>query len=107
MGRPAAKLPRITEKQFMAQVLRLAHLCHWRTYHTHDSRRSVAGFPDLVLLRGPRVVVAELKVGRNRPTPAQVEWLESWRAAGVPAYLWTPAEWGEIEAVLTESEATP
>jgi hypothetical protein len=41
-----------TEKQFMAQVIQLARLRKWLVYHTHDARRSVAGFPDLVLVRG-------------------------------------------------------
>ena len=55
--------PAISEKEFMAQVIQLAQLCGWRLYHTHNSQRSVGGFPDLLLLRGRSLVVAELKVG--------------------------------------------
>lgn len=65
----------ITEKQFMGQVIQLAKLFGWLIYHTHDSRRSVAGFPDLILLRGGRLLVVELKVGKNRATADQQAWL--------------------------------
>ena len=97
--------PRITEKQFQAQVVQLATLCGWHLiYHTFDSRRCAAGFPDLVLARGPghavRMVVAELKVGRNKPTPAQFAWLAAFEGAGVKAFVWTPEDWDEIQRTL-------
>lgn len=40
----------VMEKVFQAQVLDLAHLSGWLCYHTHNSRRSAPGFPDLVLV---------------------------------------------------------
>src|SRR5688572_19177552 len=40
-----------TERAFQAQVVKYARLMGWTAYHTHDSRRSQAGFPDLVLVR--------------------------------------------------------
>jgi len=70
-------------------------------------RRSVEGFPDLVLVRPPaggggrgRVVFAELKVGRARPTVAQEAWLEGLRLAGQEAYVWWPEQEAEIVEVL-------
>jgi len=59
-----------------------------------------AGFPDLVLVRGPRIIVAELKTRRTKPTIEQVAWLQAFEAAGVPAYCWRPEEWAEIEEIL-------
>lgn len=45
----------------MQSVVDAARLNGWLVYHTHDSRRSAEGFPDLVMLRLSRMVVAELK----------------------------------------------
>jgi hypothetical protein len=52
------------------------------------------------LLRPPRLLVAELKVGKNKPTAAQAEWLSAFRAAGVPAFVWRPQDWPAIEQAL-------
>lgn len=89
----------------MQQVVTLARICGWATYHTRDSRRSDEGFPDLVLVHPTRrvVVVAELKVGKNQPTGAQRAWLQMLAAAGVEAYRWWPTDWSEIEQVLRGS----
>lgn len=81
-------------------VIDRAKLGRWFVYHTHDSRRSVAGFPDLVLIRPPRLIVAELKVGKNVATPEQNLWLNLFEDVNVPAYIWRPCDWAEIESVL-------
>jgi len=93
------KTPRITEREFQAQVVQLARLCGWLVYHTHDSRRSAAGFPDLVLVR-ETVLFVELKVPPNRLSPDQTAWVERLRGAGQAACVWTPDQWGEIELTL-------
>jgi hypothetical protein len=92
----------VSEASLLAGVLELARRLGWLAYHTHDSRRSAAGFPDLVLCRPPRVVFAELKREGERPRLEQREWLEALAQAGAETYLWTPAEWadGAVEAVL-------
>ena len=97
-GVPALDLQ---EKQFLALVRELAQWCGWRVYHTHDSRRSPAGFPDLVLVRRPIVILAELKAARGRLTPEQRAWLEALgQCPGVETYLWRPSDWRQIEARL-------
>ncbi len=93
------KTPSITEREFQAQVVQLARLCGWMVYHTHDSRRSAAGFPDLVLVR-ETVLFVELKVPPNRLSPDQAAWVERLRGAGQAACVWTPDQWGEIELTL-------
>lgn len=99
-------IPVQTEKQFMGAVLQYARLHGWRAYHTHDSRRSAAGFPDLVLVRGGRCVFAELKVAGGRFSLAQEIWLKllgevaTAAPSAVAVYRWTPADWPEIERVL-------
>ncbi len=101
-----------TEAAFARDVLTLAKRLGWRTAHFRPARTANgwrtavqgdgAGFPDLVLLKGERVLVAELKVGRGKLTPEQAVWIAAFEAAGVPAYCWRPADWKDIESVLVE-----
>jgi hypothetical protein len=44
-------------------------------YHTHDSRRSAAGFPDWIFARPGRLVALELKTERGRVRPEQAAWI--------------------------------
>lgn len=94
------RIKKLTEKEFMAQVVQLARLRGWMVYHTHDSRRSVAGFPDLLLLRGNCEIVVELKVGKNKVTAEQEQWLQAFRRAGRAAFVWRPDDWNVIENTL-------
>jgi hypothetical protein len=95
----------LPEKRFMAMVVSYARLLGWRTYHTHDSRRSTAGFPDLVMTRRPRVLFVELKSDRGRLSADQQVWLDDLRACGQEAFVWKPADWNEIEATLSPPPA--
>ena len=91
----------------MQAVVDAARLQGWLVYHTHDSRSSAAGFPDLVMLRGAYMIVAELKVGKpgtvkGEPTLAQAEWLEAFERVveyGEVA-VWRPEDWPTIEQAL-------
>lgn len=91
---------RQSEAQFQQAVLDLASAQGWTyRYHTFDSRHSTGGFPDLVLMRPPRLMVVELKVN-TKTTAAQEGWLAAFRACGVTAFVWTPDDWSEIEQHL-------
>ena len=95
------KVEKLTEKAFMAQVTQMATWFGWRVYHTYDSRRSSAGFPDLVLVHpGRGLIFAELKVGRGKLTPEQQAWLDDLQAANIRACCWWPEDWKYIEFVL-------
>ncbi len=98
---------RVTEKQLQAQVVQLARLTGWRCYHTHDSRRSTPGFPDLVLVRPPRCLFVELKTLSGRLRPAQAAWLEALaKVERAPeAYLWRPGDFGDIQSTLRKGAA--
>jgi hypothetical protein len=97
----AVRLLPLTEKAFMRQVTDLATLCHWTHYHTRDSRGSVAGFPDLVLLRPPRLIFAELKRKGSWATLEQSHWLALLRQiSAVEVHLWTVADWDRIVEIL-------
>lgn len=99
------------EAAFQRQVMQLAKLKGWRCAHFRTSLTKAGnwvtavagegkGFPDLILVR-ERVIVAELKAGKNKPTPEQKQWLQAFERAGIPAYTWWPHEWDEIEQVLS------
>lgn len=100
----------MTEAQFTTAVLELARILGWRSAHfrpaqtKHGWRTAVQGdgkgFPDLVLLRRDRVVIAELKVGKNKPTDEQEAWLAAWQKTGASVWVWTPDDWPNIETVL-------
>ena len=91
----------ISERDFQAQVVQLSELCGWMVYHTYDSRRSNAGFPDLVLVRPPQVVFAELKSQKGRVRPQQEVWLSALGASDkVTVALWRPSDWDDLERIL-------
>jgi hypothetical protein len=96
-------IPRETESHFQAELLRLAHALGYRTYHTNDSRRSVAGFPDLVLVHRHkrRVIFAELKRNNEQPQPDQREWHSDLEWCEQEVYVWRPADWTRIVEILT------
>lgn len=89
-----------SEKAFMQAVIDSARLHGWLVYHTHDARRSEPGFPDLVLLRGPQILVFELKTERGKLSDAQKRWLSAFEAAAVPTYVLRPSAWDEIQLAL-------
>jgi len=95
------RLRSILEKDFQAQIIELAGLAGWRLiYHTHDSRRSTAGFPDLVMMRPPEILVLEVKREKGRLTPEQGEWIDGFRACGIEAHVVRPSEWERLVARL-------
>jgi hypothetical protein len=54
----------------------------------------------LVHRRTFAVIFAELKVGDNEATSAQVEWLDLLRSTGFAAGVWRPEGWPAIERTL-------
>lgn len=109
----------ISEKEFMGQVIDLAHLrgwiiAHFRPSQTQSGRWVTAvqadgeGFPDLFMLRPDRrqSVAAELKVGRGRTSAEQERWLDAMDQCGIAAYVWRPEDWAEIERVLEHGPDT-
>lgn len=100
MRRAPIVLADLTEKEWQRQVVELAAQLGWKkTYHVYDSRRSHSGFPDLVLVRD-RIVFAELKREKTRPTDDQIEWLDRMAAAGAEVYLWRPSDLDDAASVM-------
>ena len=95
----------ISEKDFLEQVRELARYEGWLSYHTYRSTRSEPGFPDLVLVRPPRLIFAELKTEKGRVTPAQRLWLDVLgRCNEVEAHLWRPSDWDQIVEKLKREQ---
>jgi len=95
------RLPTISERAFQAQVIAAAEAMGYLCYHTHDSRRSQPGFPDLIMVRGYRMVALELKVGRNKPTPEQLVWLAALKEVCQVDALWAkPDDWEQLMEIL-------
>src|SRR5262252_8349183 len=60
-----------SEAHFMNRIRRRAKLLGWEDFHQQDSMGTRAGLPDLILVRPPRVIFAELKSEHGRLTRAQ------------------------------------
>lgn len=100
----APVVPAITEKAFMAAVVRLAREHGWLAYHVHDSRRSLPGYPDLTLVHPERHVAiwAECKVPGGVLTLQQMHWLKALgEVRETAAFLWTPEDMATIRMRLT------
>lgn len=107
----------MNEKDFQQQVIDYAAICGWTTYHTFDSRRSAGGFPDLVLVRPPELIFAELKSDSGQLRDDQQDWLAqlgetadvvkrlcaiaNWPKPVLGVHVWRPADWSDVERILS------
>lgn len=104
-----------TEEDFTSLVVEYAQLRRWLVFHPRPLRRADGtwrtatqgdtGFCDLVMVRAPRLVFAELKRQTGKLGAAQAHWLHGLEevariAPTVEVHLWRPSDWPEIEAVL-------
>jgi hypothetical protein len=101
------------EADFQRDVVEFASARGWWHYHTRDSRRSPAGFPDLVLARASdkRLVLAELKTNTGQLTDdvvrkngrkdlGQKTVIALLQACHREVYVWRPRDWDEIVKAL-------
>jgi len=108
----------MSEGDLQQSVIDLAHLYRWKVAHFRSvkvQRKDGAtfwqtpvaadgeGWPDLILVRKNRVLAAELKAEKGKPSPAQIEWLHVLMLTRrVETFVWCPSQWlsGEIEGML-------
>jgi len=93
----------ISEDELQNNIRQLCQVLRLPYYHTHDSRRSPEGWPDCAIVRGTTLILRELKRQNEKPTPAQIRWLDALsRVTAVDAGLWFPSNWlnGDVERAL-------
>ena len=91
----------MSEAEWQKQVIEYAEMRGWACYHTHDSRRSQAGYPDLTLCRLSRILFVELKSAKGRVTREQAVWLNALEGTGkCECHLWRPSDWPAIQEEL-------
>jgi hypothetical protein len=99
----------MTEDELLKLVTVHAGRYGWLVYHTHDSRRSQAGYPDLHLVHVGRklTLFRELKSMKGSARPEQKVWLAALKSVGSDAGIWRPIDWfdGTISEQL--SPTTP
>lgn len=97
---PNRKGPHMPEGPFQEKI---TDLCGWlrlRWHHETDSRRSKAGFPDLVIVGRYGTVFAELKSTSGKISAEQQAWHDDLVRSGAEAYIWRPEDWDEVQSVL-------
>lgn len=90
----------LTEAEWQALVVQYARLHGWQVFHHLDSRGTEPGWPDLVLIRPPDLVVAELKSERGKLTPSQEKTIAALTECGIEAHVWRPRHEAEVFARL-------
>ena len=85
----------MTEAELLESVRELCGVYRLLCYHTQDSRRSEAGFPDLVIV-GKRILYRELKSQVGIVAIAQVKWILQLQQAGADAAVWRPEHWPDV-----------
>lgn len=83
----------MSEADLQEGVRQLAVSLGIRYYHTHDSRHSPAGFPDVVLVSPPNCLIRELKREGVELTDAQLAWLADLFDCDLDVGVWKPADW--------------
>lgn len=86
------------ERQLQDGLVTVARVCGFMVYHTWDSRRSAPGFPDLICVKGHRMLALEIKQQRGRVSEAQREWIaELGQVPGCTAVIVRPEPRDETE----------
>jgi hypothetical protein len=91
-----------SEREWHTYVVELAHVCGWRTYHTHDSRRSNPGWPDLAIWKPPQFMLVELKTNKGKLSRTQQMVLAELHACHVEVHVWRPVDEHNVRARLKD-----
>lgn len=104
MVKPAGS--QLTEKQWQADVVRIARFGGWVVFHVYEAKRVVAGWPDLQLLRPPEFVVVELKTEAGKLTEDQTAMLRRFDGCDIETYVWRPSDLAAVKLRLRPRHLT-
>lgn len=91
----------ILEKELREQVRNLSRLFHWQFHFEWLAIHSPKGFPDLCLVRPPRIIFAELKTEKGKVSDSQQVWIALLKQCpGVECYVWRPSDFDRIAEIL-------
>jgi hypothetical protein len=105
--------PKLLEKDLQKQIIDLGHLYGWRIAHFRPALRQSghystpvgadgAGWPDLTLVKGRRLIFAEIKAQDGKTSTEQDIWLDCLEKTGATVFIWKPSDWDDIQRVLTQ-----
>lgn len=97
----AWNIARWSEAAFQKHVIDMAHAHGWWVYTNPDSRRSAAGWPDLVLIREPECLFVELKKEKGRVSEAQQTILNKLALCNMETHIWYPRHLDQIHERLS------
>ncbi len=98
----------ISERDLQNAIVQAAHLYGYMVFHARPAlsakgwRTAVqydgTGFPDLVMVGKDRIVFAEIKSEKGKPSPAQQQWIAGLEAVArasstVRVCVWRPEDW--------------
>lgn len=119
---PDEAFGKISENKFRSMVVEAArergylvyfHDTNAPTYEVKNGKRrklrsmGTPGFPDLTMVREGRLIFAELKVGKNKPTEYQRQWISELGEVGlrtpesIDVYVWYPSDWNRLIEALS------
>ena len=98
----------LTERVFQDKLINFARNQGWRVYHTYDSRRNEAGFPDLIMTNGHFLYCVELKTNKGRVTKMQQAWLDDLDNSAMHVVrVWRPSDRDEFIRVIQTDARDP
>ena len=95
----------MSEAELQTLIIAMAEALGYEVVHIRDSRgQRAVGLPDLLLMRAPTLIFAELKREKGRLMAKQAWFLAQLRECGVRVYLWRPSDWmdGTVQRIIEE-----
>jgi len=105
----------MSEESILQQnTIELFRRCGWLVYHPYESRHSEPGMLDLIIVKHPTVIFAEIKGPKGKLTkaklnkhgrlmPGQEDWFnELHKCPAVLSFVWKPDDWDAIVKIATQ-----